>query len=129
MSMQNIFGEFCAFNSLGTFCILIELGNVCERNVLEEEAYGISLGDFCCNNLLQSYTNNIVLNNCVVGVEVTGGSDSSEHVGNAAILGDMYSDNTSRLKITFATGMKARQYAGLNSAGELRIWTPADLVN
>lgn len=56
--------------------------------------------------------------------------DSSNPVKNVEVLGSTSGkSNSELLQIRFATGMEARQYAGLNSAGELRIWTPADLVN
>jgi hypothetical protein len=60
-------------------------------------------------------------------VEVPGGSTVSAYVQNAQILNGTHgTDSSNLLQISFQEDADYCQYAGLNSSGNLRIWTPAD---
>ena len=107
---QNIImGDGCLGNTIGVGCFLCTFGNDCWYN---------TFGNNC---------RYITVHNGVKYVEVLGGNTGSAYVQNAQILNGTHgSDSSNRLQISFQQNADYCQYAGLNSSGNLRIWTPAD---
>ena len=100
-------------------------GNKCYNNIVG--SYGNTFGNGCWDNTFGNNCRYITVHNGVQYVSITGGSTDSSYVQNAQILnGTRGSDTSNKLQISFQEGADYCQYAGLNSSGDLRIWTPAD---
>ena len=108
-SYGNTFGNYFRWNTFGNGCECNTFGNGCSWN---------TFGNNC---------RYITVHNGVQYVSITGGSADSSYVQNAQILnGTRGSDTSNKLQISFQEDADYCQYAGLNSSGDLRIWTPAD---
>ncbi|MDE5578567.1 MAG: hypothetical protein K2I85_01235, partial [Alistipes sp.] len=99
---------------------LNSFGNDCGSN---------SFGNDCDGNSFGNYLRYITVNDGTLYASVVGGTSSSSYVQYAQILnGTSGSNDKNRLQISFKANVKYCQFAGLNSSGNLKIWTPADLV-
>ena len=106
---RNTFGNDCNYNSFGNDCLYNQFGNGCGSNQIGNYIYYLTV------------------HNGVKYVEVTGGENGNDLVQNAQILNGTQGENDSnKLVIEFVHNAKSTQFAGLNSGGDLRIWTPAD---
>ena len=133
---RNTFGNGCDSNTFGNGCDSNTFGNGCEGNTFGNYFQRNTFGNGCSWNTFGNYfQRNTFGNNCryitvhngVQYVSITGGSTDSSYVQNAQILnGTRGSDTSNKLQISFQEGADYCQYAGLNSSGDLRIWTPAD---
>ena len=113
---KNIFGNKCYNNIVGSYANTF--GNNCYYNTFGNNCYYNTFGNNC---------RYITVHNGVQYVEVLGGNTDSAYVQNAQILNGTHgSDSSNRLQISFQQNADYCQYAGLNSSGNLRIWTPAD---
>ena len=102
-----------------------KFGNKCYNNIVG--SYGNTFGNDCYNNTFGNNCRYITVHNGVRYVAVPGGNTDSAYVQNAQILNGTHgSDSSNRLQISFQEDADYCQYAGLNSSGNLRIWTPAD---
>ena len=117
-SYGNTFGNGCCYNTFGNGCDSNTFGNYFQRN---------TFGNYFQRNTFGNNCRYITVHNGVQYVSITGGSTDSSYVQNAQILnGTRGSDTSNKLQISFQEGADYCQYAGLNSSGDLRIWTPAD---
>ena len=132
----NTFGNGCTDNTFGNNCYYNTFGNGCSSNTFGNGCSSNTFGNYCYNNTFGNYFQcNTFGNNCryitvhngVRYVAVPGGNTDSAYVQNAQILNGTHgSDSSNRLQISFQEDADYCQYAGLNSSGNLRIWTPAD---
>ncbi len=114
----NKFGVECKSNTFGNYCYRNTFGNYCSDN---------SFANWCSDNTFGNNVRYLTVFDGVQYVAVTGGNNSSSYVQNAQILNGTKGYNEgNRLSITFAQNANYCQLAGLNSSGNLRIWTPAD---
>ena len=130
------FGNYCGGNTFGNYCGGNTFGNGCSYNTFGNDCYSNTFGNYCGGNTFgngcywNTFGNNcryITVHNGVKYVEVLGGNTGSAYVQNAQILNGTHgSDSSNRLQISFQQNADYCQYAGLNSSGNLRIWTPAD---
>ena len=135
---SNSFGNYCSSNSFGNSCSWNTFGNSCSWNTFGNDCYGNSFGNSCSWNTFGNYCGNntfgnnlryLTVHDNVRSVAVVGGTSSDSYVQNAQILnGTSGSSPSNRLQISFKTNTSYCQFAGLNSSGILKIWTPADLV-
>lgn len=96
-----------------------------EKNVFGNKCYNNIVGSYA--NTFGNYCRYITVHNGVQYVDVPGSSTVSAYVQNAQILNGTHgSGSSNRLQISFQQNADYCQYAGLNSSGNLRIWTPAD---
>ena len=133
---ENTFGNYCYSNTFGNDCYNNTFGNGCSWNTFGNNCYYNTFGNDCCYNTFgnnvhdNTFGNNcryLTVHNGVRYVEVLGGNTDSAYVQNAQILNGTHgSDSSNRLQISFQEDADYCQYAGLNSSGNLRIWTPAD---
>ena len=133
---NNTFGNSCSGNTFGNYFQYTTFGNGCNWNTFGNDCGGNTFGNDCCDNTFGNYCyRNTFGNNCryitvhngVQYVEVPGGSTVSAYVQNAQILNETHgTDSSNLLQISFQEDADYCQYAGLNSSGNLRIWTPAD---
>ena len=137
-SYGNTFGNGCSWNTFGNNCDSNTFGNGCEVNTFGNYFQWNTFGNNCRDNTFgngfyyNTFGNNcryITVHNGVQYVSITGGNTDSSYVQNAQILnGTRGSDTSNKLQISFQEDADYCQYAGLNSSGDLRIWTPADTV-
>ena len=131
----NSFGNNCGSNSFGNGCDGNSFGNYFYRNSFGNECYSNSFGNSCGGNSFgNGCNNNDILDNVryitvFEGVQYVSIGSTSGYVQYAQVLnGTSGSGSSSKLKIDFAVGKNYTQIAGKNSAGELKIWVPADMV-
>ena len=116
-AMENTFGNYCCYNSFGNSCRYNSFGNYFYRN---------SFGNGCqYNNILD----NVQYITAFEGVRYVSIGSTNGTVQYAQVLnGTCGSSSSNMLQIDFAVGKNYTQIAGKNSAGELKIWVPADMV-
>ena len=116
-AMENTFGNDCWYNSFGNDCDNNSFGNNCGSN---------SFGNGCqYNNILD----NVQYITAFEGVRYVSIGSTNGTVQYAQVLnGTCGSSSSNMLQIDFAVGKNYTQIAGKNSAGELKIWVPADMV-
>ena len=134
----NSFGNSCQSNSFGNNCGSNSFGNNCQYNSFGNNCYNNSFGNYCnnnsfgngCNqNSFGNYCQSITVFDSVTNCSVTGGSSGSAPVKNAQILnGTAGASSANKLTIAFAANKAYTQVAAKNTAGNLKIWNPADLV-
>ena len=125
---SNSFGNSCSWNSFGNNCGSNSFGNYCWNNSFGNNCSWNSFGNYCWNNTFGNYLYYITVNDGVKYVSVVSGTSTSS-VLNAQILnGTCGQSGSNHLQISFKPNVKYCQFAGLNSSGNLKIWTPADLV-
>ena len=117
---QNRFGGGCNKNVFGNSCSNNTFGNDCDGNTFGNGCYSNTFGNYLCY---------LIADDNVKYVAVVTAISSPGYVQRARILnGTSGSNSSNRLQIAFKTNAKGCQFAGLNSSGILKIWTPADLV-
>ena len=125
----NTFGNDCDGNTFGNDCDGNTFGNECDGNTFGNGCYSNTFGNYCWNNTFGNYLCYLIADDNVKYVAVVTAISSPGYVQRARILnGTSGSNSSNRLQIAFKTNAKGCQFAGLNSSGILKIWTPADLV-
>ena len=122
----NSFGNYCYYNSFGNNCYRNSFGNYFQNNSFGNNCYRNSFGNGCqYNNILD----NVQYITAFEGVRYVSIGSTSGTVQYAQVLnGTCGSSSSNMLQIDFAVGKSYTQIAGKNSAGELKIWVPADMV-
>lgn len=134
--VRNIFYDYCDGNllghgncdtTLGLNCVRNTFGFGCYANKLERECLHNTFGKFCYNNIFENRLQFITSEDHVHYTKVIGVDNVNDMQG-AKILSGTGGTYRNLLEISFTANAKQTQFAGLNSAGELRIWAPADIV-
>ena len=124
---ENTFGNYCYHNTFGNYFQWNTFGNYFQCNTFGNDCRYNTFGNGCGYNTFGNNCRYITVHNGVQYVEVPGGSTVSAYVQNAQILNGTHgTDSSNLLQISFQEDADYCQYAGLNSSGNLRIWTPAD---
>lgn len=125
---NNSFGNNCQRNSFGNDCRYNSFGNYFQNNSFGNGCNYNSFGNNCWNNSFGNYCQNITVFEGVQYCSVTGGA-SNAPVKNAQILnGTAGASSANKLTIAFAANKAYTQVAAKNTAGNLKIWNPADLA-
>ena len=125
----NTFGSSCGSNTFGYSCYRNTFGNNCWENTFGKNCSKNSFGNDCHRNLFGNNLHYLTVHEDVWYVSVVGAATDSSYVQHAQILnGTGGSSFANRLQIAFKADVKYCQFAGLDSSGILKIWTPADLV-
>ena len=126
---NNTFGKGSCYNTFGNDCYGNSFGNSCSWNTFGNYCGNNTFGNSCSWNTFGNNLSYLTVHDNVRSVAVVGGTSSDSYVQNAQILnGTSGSSPSNRLQISFKTNTSYCQFAGLNSSGILKIWTPADLV-
>ena len=126
---SNTFGNGCSSNTFGNGCSVNTFGNDCDNNTFGNNCWNNTFGNNVQNNAMGAYLRCATVHDGVEYVSVVGGTSNRSYVQYAQILNGTCGQNGSnRLQISFKANVKYCQFAGLNSSGNLKIWTPADLV-
>ena len=124
----NSFGNDCSDNTFGNNCYSNSFGNDCFNNSFGNYCYSNSFGNYCYRNSFGNYCQTITVFDGVQNCSVTGGTQQAP-VKNAQILnGTAGASAQNKLTIAFAANKAYTQVAAKNTAGNLKIWNPADLV-
>lgn len=124
----NTLGNSCNSNSFGNGCNWNSFGNYCNNNSFGNSCWNNSFGNDCGGNSFGNYCQTITVFDGVQYCSVTGGS-SSAPVKNAQILnGTAGASAQNKLTIGFAANKAYTQVAAKTTAGTLKIFNPADLV-
>ena len=125
---SNTFGNSCGSNTFGNGCNNNSFGNYCSYNSFGNYCYQNTFGNNCGGNSFGNYCQSITVFDSVQNCSVTGGSQSAP-VKNAQILnGTAGASSANKLTIAFAANKAYTQVAAKNTAGNLKIWNPADLA-
>ena len=125
---SNSFGNYCQSNSFGNDCVRNSFGNGFYQNSFGNSCNRNSFGNYCTYNSFGNYCQSISVFDGVQNCSITGGSQNSP-VKNAQILnGTAGASAQNKLTITFDANKAYTQVAAKNTAGNLKIWNPADLA-
>lgn len=125
----NTFGNGCGGNTFGNGCEENTFGNYCQYNTFGNDCRYNTFGNDCWYNTFGNYVYYCKAENNVLYVSVPGGTNASNAVKNGHILsGTQGKSSSNMLQISFGTNKNYCQFAALNSAGNLKIWSPADMV-
>lgn len=124
----NSFGNYCYQNSFGNDCYNNSFGNSFQNNTFGNYFQNNTFGNDCYRNSFGNYCQSITVFDSVQNCSVTGGSQNAP-VKNAQILnGTAGASSANKLTIAFDANKAYTQVAAKNTAGNLKIWNPADLV-
>ena len=119
---SNSFGNGCISNSLGSESHSNSIGDYCSTNSFGNEFISNSIGDYCSTNSFGNDCNSNSFGNDCNYIEI------NENVKFATVQSGTKGTGDTALAIAFEASKEYPQYAGFNSSGVLKIWTPADLV-
>lgn len=112
-------------------------GNYCYRMTFGNNNHGMTFGNGCNgmtfgnNNRYLTFGNNVHNGTVLDGVsnlEILGAENSSEAVQNFVILTGTSPSDNKKAVVPFEKGKSYTQMAGINSAGNLAVWIPADVA-
>ncbi len=142
---DNHFGAYCEENNLAGTVYANRFGSSCRNNTFNKMCSGNDIGSYCSSNTFMSYfrgnrlgggigfckfndyIEHISVGDNVEYVDVKGGSGQSTPIKAVSILNGVKGSSSKRLEIAPAES-GCCQYVGMNNAGELKIWFPADLI-
>ena len=125
---HNIIGpsvDHCTFGGITDS----NIGSVVNHVTTGSANYDIKIGNNCDGFTMGSYFMHFSANGTVQDLLITGGSSYSDMVSNTYVIGPLKGTSPEDLlTIEFAKGVSYPQFACLDSSGNLKIFTPADLV-
>ena len=128
-SRYNTFGNYFQYNTFGNSCGSNTFGNDCDGNTFGNSCWNNTFGNDFYRNTFGNYLQYMTAGEGVKYLNVTGGSDSSHYVQNAYILnGTSGTSSSNLLTVALPEQSAVCRYVGQNTAGELKIWVPADMV-
>ena len=122
------FGNGCSDMTFGNSCGLLTFGNICNNLTFGNNNYSLTFGNSCG---LLTFGNNVHNGTVLDGVsnlEILGAENSSEAVQNFVILTGTSPSDNKKAVVPFEKGKSYTQMAGINSAGNLAVWIPADVA-
>ena len=121
---QNTFGNDCSYNQFGNNCSYNQFGNNCYYNQFGNGLQNNQFGNGCENNTFGNNVRNGTVGQGVNNISVT--PSGSTVVQYFHILNGTHGSGSNKLSISFIAGTSYAQFAGLDSSGDLQVWTPAD---
>lgn len=106
----------------------LTLGNNCSRINFAINCSELTLGNKCDLLEVGSHVYKGTVFDEVLNLKILGAKDSANAVQNFVILTGTKPSNGETITAPFATGKSYAQMAGINSVGDLVIWTPADVA-
>ncbi len=117
----------CHSNTFGAECRDCTFGNDCSSNTFGNSCGGNTFGNGCNNN---TFGNNFQYGTVFEGVTLVNIPGSSSVIKYCTILaGTQGTNGNNKLTINFVANKTTPQFAGKNTAGTLKIWNPADMVD
>ena len=139
---DNQFGNGLGWNTFGNDCGGNTFGNGFQNNTFGNDFQNNTFGNNCSSNTFgNDFQNNTFGNDCyrnqfgnnvqhgavgqgVSNVSVTNSGSSA--VQYFYILSGTQGTGSNKLRITLTAGVRYAQFAGLDSGGNLQVWTPAN---
>ena len=116
---SNTFGYSCQSNTFGDSCYSNIFGNLCGSNTFGDSCYDNTFGDSCYYNTFG--------NNCMyLDVFRTANTGNAQYY---TVLDGVHGQNGSHEQIGILPGMANQIFVGVNTAGNIVTWCPADLAN
>ena len=123
----NTFGYNCYSNTFGNNCQGNTFGNSCSGNTFGNNCYSNTFGNSCYSNTFgNNCQGNTFGNNCRF-IDISAGTLSIPKMC-YYILDGTQGVSESHISIDGTSGNTFVTYVGMNSAGKLKTWVPADLV-
>ena len=88
----------------------------------------MTFGNKCNTMTFGNNVHNGTVFDGVLNLEILGAEDSAKAVQNFVILTGTYPSGNNKAVVPFEKGKKYTQMAGINSAGNLAVWIPADVA-
>ena len=132
----NTFGNYCQSNTFGNGCSSNTFGNGCQSNIFGNWFQNNTFGNSCSRNTFgndcssNTFGNNFQYGTVFEGVTLVNIPGSSSVIKYCTILaGTQGTNGNNKLTINFVANKTTPQFAGKNTAGTLKIWNPADMVD
>ena len=122
------FGNYCYWMTFGNGCNGMTFGNGCWYLTFGNDCWRLTFGN---NNYSLTFGNNVHNGTVLDGVsnlEILGAENSNEAVQNFVILTGTSPSDNKKAVVPFEKGKSYTQMAGINSAGNLAVWIPADVA-
>lgn len=88
----------------------------------------MTFGNYCGGITFGNNVHNGTVFDGVLNLEILGAEDSAKAVQNFVILTGTYPSGNNKAVVPFEKGKSYTQMAGINSAGNLAVWIPADVA-
>ena len=105
--------------TFGNDCFDMTFGNICNS---------LTFGNSCGSLTFGNNVHNGTVLDGVSNLEILGAENSSEAVQNFVILTGTSPSDNKKAVVPFEKGKSYTQMAGINSAGNLAVWIPADVA-
>ena len=122
------FGNYCGGITFGNGCWYFTFGNGCWYFTFGNDCYSLTFGNKCNTMTFGNNVHNGTVFDGVLNLEILGAEDSAKAVQNFVILTGTYPSGNNKAVVPFEKGKKYTQMAGINSAGNLAVWIPADVA-
>ena len=103
-------------------------GNSCASLTFGNNNYSLTFGNGCNGMTFGNNVHNGTVLDGVSNLEILGAENSNEAVQNFVILTGTSPSDNKKAVVPFEKGKKYTQMAGINSAGNLAVWIPADVA-
>lgn len=103
-------------------------GNGCNGMTFGNGCWHLTFGNDCFEMTFGNNVHNGTVLDGVSNLEILGAENSSEAVQNFVILTGTSPSDNKKAVVPFEKGKSYTQMAGINSAGNLAVWIPADVA-
>ena len=122
------FGNYCYWMTFGNGCWYLTFGNICNNLTFGNCCNGMTFGNDCSDMTFGNNVQNGTVLDGVSNLEILGAENSSEAVRNFVILTGTSPSDNKKAVVPFEKGKSYTQMAGINSAGNLAVWIPANVA-
>ena len=122
------FGNKCNTMTFGNDCGSMTFGNYCDSLTFGNNNYDMTFGNYCGGITFGNNVHNGTVLDGVSNLEILGAENSNEAVQNFVILTGTSPSDNKKAVVPFEKGKSYTQMAGINSAGNLAVWIPADVA-
>ena len=114
--------------TFGNSCVSLTFGNNNHDMTFGNGCSDMTFGNICNNLTFGNNVHNGTVLDGVSNLEILGAENSNEAVQNFVILTGTSPSDNKKAVIPFEKGKSYTQMAGINSAGNLAVWIPADVA-
>ncbi len=122
------FGNNNYYLTFGNSCGSLTFGNNNRYLTFGNDCWRLTFGNYCYWMTFGNNVHNGTVLDGVSNLEILGAENSNEAVQNFVILTGTSPSDNKKAVVPFEKGKKYTQMAGINSAGNLAVWIPADVA-
>lgn len=122
------FGNGCSDMTFGNNNYNMTFGNGCWYFTFGNDCGSMTFGNYCDSLTFGNNVHNGTVFDGVLNLEILGAEDSAKAVQNFVILTGTRPSGNNKVVVPFEKGKSYTQMAGVNSAGNLAVWIPADVA-